>query len=271
MIADLVLLETADGVAVATLNDGARMNPLGRELIGALRGAVERIRTDPSVRALVLTGSGRAFSVGADLAEYRDMIAGPAPAGLGAHIGQLMADLNAVLIDLKALPIPVVVAINGIAAGGGAGLALAGDMSIAGRSAYFYLPFLPSLGVVPDMGVGWIMTRTVGRARALGLALTGNKLGAEQAAEWGLIWACVDDDKLQAEAIGLATQLARMPAHAVREARAVFSASDTNSLSDQLAYERSRQMELADGDSFAEGIRAFAERRKPVFPVKSDS
>ncbi len=270
MTADLVLLEIADGIAVATLNDGARMNPLGHDLIAALRGALDRIGADPAVRAMVLTGSGRAFSVGADLAHYRAMIDRPTAAeSVGAHIGRLMADLNAVLVDLKALPVPVVVAINGIAAGGGAGLALAGDMSIAGRSAYFYLPFLPSLGVVPDMGVGWVMARTIGRARALGLALTGDRLGAEQAVDWGLIWACVDDDRLQAEAIALARQLAAMPAHAVGEARALFAATEARSLVEQLAYERARQMELADGDSFAEGIRAFTERRKPAFAARS--
>ncbi len=270
MTADLVLLDIDDGIAVVTLDDAARMNPLGHAIIDGLRRAVDRIAADRSVRAVMLTARGRAFSVGADLARYREMIADPVPGQtLGGHIGELMAGLNAVLADLKALPSPVVVAINGIAAGGGAGLALAGDMAIAARSAYFYLPFLPSLGVVPDMGVGWVMTRTIGRARAMGLALTGNRLSAEQAADWGLIWACVDDDRLPAEALALTRQLAAMPAHAVAEARALFAATESNSLAQQLAYERARQMELADGDSFAEGVLAFAERRKPVFPGAS--
>lgn len=266
MTADCVLLEVDDAIATITLNDGARMNPLGQEIITALRDAVGRVAGDGSVRAVILTGGGRAFSVGADLADYKGMIAAPVPGrSLGQHIGDLMAQLNAVIAELKALPVPVVVAINGIAAGGGAGLALAGDMSIAARSAYFYLPFLPSLGVVPDMAVAWIMDRTIGRARAMGLALTGNRLGAEQAADWGLIWACVDDDRLQREAAGLARQLAAMPAHAIAEARALFATAGNRSLSEQLAYERARQVVLADGDSFAEGVLAFSERRKPVF------
>lgn len=266
MATDVVLYAVGDTIATVTLNDGARMNPLGAEIIAGLRDAVARIRADRSVGAVVLTGVGRAFSVGADLAEYRAMIDAPQPdRTLGQHIGALMADLNAVIADLKALPVPVVVAINGVAAGGGAGLALAGDMVIAARSAYFYLPFLPSLGVVPDMGVAWVMERTIGRARAMGLALTGNRLQAEQAVGWGLIWACVDDDRLQQEAVRLARQLAAMPAHAVAEARALFASAETASLADQLAYERTRQIVLADGTSFAEGVRAFAERRKPVF------
>jgi 2-(1,2-epoxy-1,2-dihydrophenyl)acetyl-CoA isomerase len=266
MAADVVLYAVADTIATVTLNDGARMNPLGADIIAGLRDAVARLRGDRSVRALILTGAGRAFSVGADLADYRKMVDAADPDRTpGPHIGGLMAGLNAVIADLKALPVPVVVAINGAAAGGGAGLALAGDMVIAARSAYFYLPFLPSLGVVPDMGVAWVMERTIGRARAMGLALTGNRLGAEQAAGWGLIWACVDDDRLQQEAVLLARQLAAMPVHAVAEARALFASAETASLADQLAYERTRQMVLADGASFAAGVRAFAERRKPAF------
>ncbi len=266
MTAEFVLLEVNDGVAVITLNDGTRMNPLGQELIGALREAIDRAKGGTAVRSIVLTGSGRAFSVGADLGHYKAMLANPAPTQTpGEHIGDLMAQLNSVIENLKALPVPVVVAVNGIAAGGGAGLALAGDLTIAARSAYFYLPFLPALGVVPDMGVSWTMDRTIGRARSIGLALTGNKLSAERAANWGLIWACVDDDQLQDEALKLARQLADMPSHAVIEARALFASAEARSLGDHLAYERTRQMELADGESFAEGVRAFTERRKPAF------
>lgn len=266
MAADVVMYAVEDTIATVTLNDGPRMNPLGAEIIAGLGDAVARLRGDRSVRAVILTGAGRAFSVGADLADYRSMIDAADPdRTLGRHIGALMAELNAVIAELKALPVPVVVAINGIAAGGGAGLALAGDMAIAARSAYFYLPFLPSLGVVPDMGVAWVMERAIGRARAMGLALTGNRLGAEQAAGWGLIWACVDDDRLQQEAVLLARHLAAMPAHAVAEARALFASAETSSLAEHLAYERTRQMVLADGASFAEGVLAFAERRRPVF------
>src|SRR5690606_7075267 len=122
-----------------------------------------------------------------------------------------------------------------------------------------------ALGLVPDMGTSWALPRAIGRARALGLALTGERLPAEQAQAWGLIWACVDDDLLEAEAWRLARQLAELPAHAVREARAVFAAAERDTLAQQLDLERERQMLLVEGDSFAEGVRAFSERRRPNF------
>jgi 2-(1,2-epoxy-1,2-dihydrophenyl)acetyl-CoA isomerase len=159
----------------------------------------------------------------------------------------------------------VVCAVNGAAAGGGVGLALAADMVIAARSAYFYLPFAPALGLVPDMGSSWFLPRALGPARALGLALTGEKLPAQQAADWGLIWACVDDGRLAEEAQRLAAQLAALPAHVIGEIRALFAAAGNNTFTQQLALERDRQALLADGESFAEGLRAFAERRKPFF------
>jgi len=159
----------------------------------------------------------------------------------------------------------VVCAVNGVAAGGGVGLALAADVVVAARSAYFYLPFVPALGAVPDMGASWALPRAVGRARALGLALLGDKLDAPRAADWGLVWACVDDGALMEEAWTLATRLAAMPAHAVAEARALFAASERNNLAQQLALERERQAQLIDGEAFAEGMRAFIERRPPVF------
>ena len=263
-----VRLDVAEGIATLTLDDAARMNPLGDELTPALRDGIERVRDDRSVRALILTGSGRGFCVGADLTHYRQRLAQPDPdQTLGAYVGTLMQDeANPLLLGLRELPVPVVCAINGAAAGGGVGLALAGDIAIAARSAYFYLPFVPALGLVPDMGSSWVMPRAIGRARALGLALTGDRLPAQKAADWGLIWDCVDDGELKAEARRLALRLAAMPAHAVAEARALFAASEANTLAQQLALECARQQVLIDCDSFAEGVRAFSERRAPVFP-----
>ena len=169
------------------------------------------------------------------------------------------------MLAMRALPVPVVCAVNGVAAGGGVGLALSGDMVMAARSAYFYLPFMPALGLVPDMGSSWLVPRAVSPARALGLALTGERLDAQRAADWGLIWACVEDAELHSEALRLAQQLARLPAHAIQEARALAVAAGSNSLEQQLIFECERQQALIDGDSFAEGVRAFAERRPPVF------
>jgi 2-(1,2-epoxy-1,2-dihydrophenyl)acetyl-CoA isomerase len=138
-------------------------------------------------------------------------------------------------------------------------------MVVAGRSAYFYLPFVPALGIVPDMGASWLLPRLVGPARAMGLSLLGERLSAEKAAEWGLIWACVDDAALQGEAHQLALRLAALPAHAIQEMRALQAASERNSLPEQLALEAHRQGELIDGESFAEGLAAFQGKRKPVF------
>lgn len=259
--------QTEGAVATISLNQGDRMNPLDDDVIHGLVAAVEQVRNDKGVRAVILTGRGRGFSVGADLAHYRRLIDQPDPdKSLGQYVGDLMAQMNPVVQSLKELPVPVLCAINGVAAGGGVGLALAGDLVIAAKSAYFYLPFFPSLGAVPDMGATWTLPRAIGLARSVGLALTGEKLPAQTALEWGLIWACVEDEHLEDESRRLALQLASMPAHAILEARAIFAAAHKNSLPEQLALERTRQMELLDGESFTEGVRAFAERRAPVFP-----
>lgn len=261
-----VLYELNDGIATITLNDGDRMNPLGDGVIQGLVAGVERVKNDRRARALILTGSGRGFCVGADLAHYRELIDQPDPdLSLGEYVGGLMARMNPVVQALKELPVPVVCAINGVAAGGGVGLALAGDLVVAARSSYFYLPFFPALGAVPDMGATWTLPRAIGPARALGIALTGEKLTATKAQEWGMIWACVDDGQLEAETLRLARQVAAMPSHSIREARAIFAAAETNTLAQQLELERARQMERVDGASFAEGVRAFAERRAPNF------
>lgn len=262
-----VLFELRDGVALVTLNEGHRMSPLGEGVLAGLQEAIDRVRSDTSVRAMILGGSGRGFCVGADLTHYQERLAQPAQAQtLGQYVGRLMEDkANPVVLGLRELPVPVVCAINGVAAGGGVGIALAGDLVVAARSAYFYLPFFPALGAVPDMGASWVMTRTIGRARTLGLALTGHKLSAQQAAEWGLIWACVEDDRLQDEAWRLAVQLAALPAHAIVEARELVASAERNSLAQQLDYERERQQVLVDGDSFTEGVRAFVGRRAPRF------
>jgi len=136
---------------------------------------------------------------------------------------------------------------------------------IAARSAYFYLPFLPKLGIVPDLGSTWFMERLAGRGRAMGLALLGDRLSAEQAVQWGVAWACVDDAVLRAEALAVAQRLAKLPAHAAVEARRAFDAAALNTLPQQLAYEAERQRELLDKASFMEGVRAFLEKREARF------
>lgn len=259
-----VTLETDDGVAIVTLNQPEKRNPLSPRQAQELLVALGRVRADRSVRALLLTGAGKSFCAGANL---DDMAAGGGVKSLGEATFETMEALsNPVILALQELPVPVLTALNGGAVGGGVGLALAADVVIAARSAYFYLPSMPRLGLVPDLGASWFLRQQLGRARAMGMTLFGERLSAEQAAQWGLIWQCVDDAELRTEALALARRLAALPAHAALETRRADRAAGGSSLAAQLAYEAARQRELIDRDSFAEGVRAFAERRDPVFP-----
>lgn len=259
----LVELVINEGIATLTLNDGRRMNPLGEQMIADLISAMDALGRDDTLRALIVTARGKGFCVGADLADYLRWVQTPSlRSQLGTHVGEMLARMNPVIEQLRALHVPVVSAVNGAAAGGGVGLALAADLVLAAESAYFYLPFVPTLGIVPDMGATWALPRAIGSQRALGLALTGKKLGARQAADWGLIWECVPDAALASTASELANQLAAIPPGALVEARAIFRHAASASLADQLALERDRQTELVAGEPFIQAVRAFAARRK---------
>ncbi|WP_279214742.1 enoyl-CoA hydratase-related protein [Delftia acidovorans] len=255
-------------IALIVLQDSARMNPLGRPLQLRLRELLAEVREDTSLRALVLTAEGRGFCVGADLSSMGGAQGGAQADGrtLGAQTADKMQQLsNRLILDLQQLPVPVVCAINGAAAGAGVGLALAGDVALAARSAYFYLPFLPRLGIVPDLGTTWFIERRLGRARALGLSLLGDRLGAQQAADWGLVWACVDDEALREQALATAARLARLPAGAVLEAHRALDHAAASTLEQQLHYEAERQRELVGAPAFMEGVQAFMQKREPVF------
>jgi 2-(1,2-epoxy-1,2-dihydrophenyl)acetyl-CoA isomerase len=265
MTAEAVRLEARDGgLAVLWMNQPEKLNPISLEVQQGLRERLARVREDRSVRALILTGSGRAFCVGADLTTIAEGVAGET---LGQRTSRMMTTLtNPLVRDLRELPVPVLAAVNGPAAGAGVGLALAADVVLMARSAYFYLPFLPKLGIVPDAGSSWFLERLAGRARATGLALLGDRLDAERAVQWGLAWACVDDAALLDEALVLARRLAALPAQAALEARNAFDAAGRNDLPAQLAYEAARQRELCDRPDFVEGVAAFREKRSPRFP-----
>jgi 2-(1,2-epoxy-1,2-dihydrophenyl)acetyl-CoA isomerase len=260
-----VRVETdSEGIATLTLDLPEQLNPLAEPLQHAFRAALAQLRADPGVRVLVLTGAGRAFSAGADLGDVK----------LDPESLQRAADLmekvtNALVLELASMPVPVLASVNGPAAGGSVGLALAADIVIAARSAYFYLPFMPALGIVPDLGSSWFLPRAVGRARSMGLSLLGNKLSAERAAQWGLIWDCVDDAELPGETRRIALRLAKLPRHAIAEIRAAHAESARNGLAAQLAWEAGRQRELIAGPAFAEGVRAFLEKRPPDFHRKT--
>lgn len=262
---DPILLERQGDVAWLRLNIPQRLNPLAQPLQVALRAQLAALREDRSVRALVITGVGKAFCVGADLGAMRP----PSDKSLGEQTADTMQALsNRLIEDIRSLPFPVVSAVNGPCAGAGAGVALAADMVVAAQSAYFYLPFMPRLGIVPDLGSTWFLQRSAGRARAVGLSLLGERLSAQQALDWGLIWACVQDDQLAAQAQALALRLAQLPAHAAQEIRRTYDHAEGATLTEQLDYEASRQRELIDRPEFAEGVRAFLEKREPKFPPR---
>ena len=259
----VLLSERHGAVALLRLNIPSRLNPLTMPMQEALRAALAELRDDRSVRALLITGSGKAFCVGADLGS----MSASEHVSLGAQTADTMEALsNRVIEDLQTLPFPVVSAVNGACAGAGVGLAIAADVVLAARSAYFYLPFMPRLGIVPDLGITWFLERSIGRARAVAMSLLGTRVSAEQAERWGLVWQCLEDTDLPVQALQVAQSLAELPAHAAQEIRAVYEKSSRQSLIEQMKTEAERQGDLIDRPTFAEGVQAFLEKRNPVFP-----
>ncbi len=257
-----VQLEIQGDVAVVRLDRPEVLNSLNDALMRDLSEALGRVADDPGVRALMLTGNGRGFCAGADLGAA-GLPAGGTP---GDRVARRMdATFNPLARQLFELPVPIVAAVNGITAGGGVGLALAADIAIAAHSASFKVVFAPALGIVPDVGSSYYLPNLVGRARALGLSLLGEALPAETAAEWGLIWRCVPDEDLEREALAVAQRLAAGPTRAFARLRSLFAAAELGDLSTQLDAERECQRELCNTPDFAEGVRAFLEKRPPRF------
>ncbi|WP_186252456.1 2-(1,2-epoxy-1,2-dihydrophenyl)acetyl-CoA isomerase PaaG [Burkholderia gladioli] len=250
--------DAATQVATITLNRPDKLNSFTRAMHAELAAAIDETEASHA-RALILTGAGRGFCAGQDLADL-DFTPG-ASTDLGALIDQ---HFNPLVRRLQALPLPVIAAVNGIAAGAGANLALACDLVLAARSASFIQSFV-KIGLVPDSGGTWFLPQRVGFARALGLALTGDKLGAEQAAEWGMIWRAVDDEALAATATTLATELARQPTRAISAIKQAMRAGMSQPLDAQLDLERDLQRELGQSHDYAEGVAAFIAKRAPRF------
>jgi 2-(1,2-epoxy-1,2-dihydrophenyl)acetyl-CoA isomerase len=254
-----VLLDVADGVGRLTLNRPDKLNSFTRGMHADLRAALDTIEADPAIRAVVLGGAGRGFCAGQDLA---DLSFEPgAMTDLGALIDQ---NFNPLIRRLQALPKPVIARVRGIAAGAGANLALACDLVVAGRSASFLQAFV-NIGLVPDSGGTWLLPRTVGSARAMGLAMLGEKLPAERAEQWGLIWKCVDDERLDAEVDALALRLAGMPTRALAAIKQSIRHAATATLDAQLDLERDLQTQLGASHDYAEGVDAFLHKRAPRF------
>lgn len=254
-----IIFSLADGIARVTLNRPDRLNCFNGDMHLELRDALTRTR-DEHARVLLLTGAGRGFCAGQDLAD-RNVTAGGEPVDLGHTIETLYKPL---VLSLRALEMPVICAVNGIAAGAGASIALACDLVLAARSAAFIQAFC-KIGLVPDTGATWALPRLVGSARAMGLAMLGDKLAAEQAEAWGLIWKCVDDDKLMAEADRLAIHFSTAPTRGLARTKQALYASSGNSLEQQLELERGCQRELGFGHDYREGVAAFMEKRSPKF------
>jgi len=260
MAGDAILLSIEAGVARITLNRPDRLNSFNDTMHAQLRQALDRVKTDTSVRVLLLTGAGRGFCAGQDLGD-RAVAPGGAAVDLGASIERNYMPL---ILTLRALPVPVVCAVNGVAAGAGVNIALAWDIVIATRSASFIQAFC-KIGLVPDSGGTYWLPRLVGTARAMGLAMLGDKLSAEQAEAWGLIWKCVDDAQFASTIAQLVGQLAQAPTKGLAATKHAIYAAEGHSLDQQLALERDVQRMLGNSEDYREGVAAFIAKRQPAF------
>jgi 2-(1,2-epoxy-1,2-dihydrophenyl)acetyl-CoA isomerase len=255
-----ILFEVTGGVARLTLNRPDRLNSFNVQMHGEVRDALSQLTNNSEARVLVFTGAGRGFCAGQDLGDRA-----VAPGGQGVDLGDSIENYyRPLVLALRNLPMPVIGAINGVAAGAGANIALACDLVIASKSASFVQAF-SKLGLVPDSGGTWFLPRLLGNARAMGLAMLGDKLPAEQAAQWGLIWRCVEDAELKSTVDQLATQLAAAPTRGLARTKQAIYESWSHSLEQQLDQERDFQRELGRTQDYAEGVAAFTEKRTPKF------
>lgn len=257
-----ITLVKADGLATLTLSQPEKLNAVSRKMIGEIKSAWEDIAADDSVRAVLLTGAGRGFCAGADLADP-DRENGPT-ADSGAALEKFF---NPVIRAMRTLPKPIVAAVNGVAAGVGMSFALAADIAIAGKSASFLQAFA-RIGLLPDGGSTWFLPRLVGDARARALAMLAPQIKAEQAKEWGLIWDVVDDAELMKTANELARRLADGPTLSLARIKEALNRASGNDLAAQLDVERDFQRELGRSEDFKEGVQAFLAKRKANFKGK---
>ncbi len=259
MTYEKILLARDNGLATLTFNAPDRLNAVSRKMIAEIKTCWEELAADDTVRAVLITGAGRGFCAGADLADP-DRAAG-ATADSGAALDKYF---NPVIRLMRTIPKPSVAAVNGVAAGVGMSFALASDIAIAGKSASFLQAFA-RIGLPPDGGSTWFLPRLVGDQRARTLAMLAPQIPAEKAKEWGLIWDVVDDAALMTTATEIARKLASGPTLALARIKGALAQAGGNDLSTQLDVERDYQRELGRSDDFREGVAAFLAKRKPDF------
>lgn len=258
-----VLYSAESGVATIKFNRPQALNAVTFDSLQELAAAFEKAGADEQVKAIILTGEGRGFCSGADLAQ--NMAKPPIDAEGKLDLGlPLELYYNLLVQKMRAMPKPIIAAVNGMAAGAGASFALMADLTIAARSAYFLQAFV-NIGLIPDAGGTWLLPRSIGPQRAMGLAMLGEKLPAEKAKEWGLIWDVVDDEQLMATVNALAQKLASGPSVAIARIKQVMQAAATNDLATQLTLERELQRECGKTQDFMEGAMAFTQKRKTNF------
>ncbi len=248
------------GVATLTLNRPKALNSFTTQMHAEIRAVMHTVRDDANIRCLVITGAGRGFCAGQDLGDRAVSTHSGAP-DLGESVKK---NYNPLIRSIMNLPKPVICAVNGVAAGAGSSLALACDIVLAARSASFIQVFC-KIGLVPDSGGTWNLPRAVGLARAKGLAMLGDRLSADTAEEWGLIWKCIDDDKLHEEAQKMARHLATQPTRALGRIKKLLNESASHTLVEQTDLEQQAMQELGQSEDYREGVTAFMEKRPPVF------
>lgn len=259
-----VVLEKRDGVATLSLNAPEKLNALDGQMLDELDAALRDCASDATLRVAILTGAGRGFCAGADLSD--GSVAAPSRDDRVSELRRRMEEsFNPVIERIVDLPLPTIAAVNGVAAGGGYGVALACDLVIAAESAAFVLVFTPQLGLVPDLGSSWHAPRALGRARAMARAFFGEPMSAAEAAEAGLIWKCVPDADLMREVGAVAEKLKAGPTRAYPAVRRAFDAATTQTLHEQLDMEAREQPALLGTEDFLEGVRAFLRKEKPKF------
>jgi 2-(1,2-epoxy-1,2-dihydrophenyl)acetyl-CoA isomerase len=260
---EVVIHERREGYHVLTLNRPDRLNAFNEAQHLALRAALDECAANQDCRAVLLTGAGRGFCAGQDLSD-RD----PAMLGGNPDLGRTLGNFyNPLVRQIRQIEKPVICAVNGVAAGAGANIALACDIVLAAKSAKFIQAF-SKIALVPDAGGTWQLTRRLGEARAKALALTAEPLSAEDAAAWGLIWRAYEDEKLMIEATALAEGFARGPTQAYALTKRAIHAASVNSLDEQLDLERDLQREAGRSEDYKEGVSAFMQKRAPRFTGK---